>query len=202
MIVDELEILSNRIDPERLPRPMVSTLDTWDDRTQIDYPFSAPHVGRRPGWNIPSVAVTNESINTIRSSLSTRFVSPRITLRAGIHSSPTTSSSGYKPVPNMAQALQTDSSVQIQFSMTCSSAGTLAPFFAIYRDGVKISQEYRASGGGANIDFLVSGSYIDPNPPKGWHTYDLRWHVNPTVPSTLTAGSKDRTFQASNLRAQ
>lgn len=202
MIVDEVEIGSNRIEPERLPRPMVSTLDTWDQSTQIDYPFLATHGGRRPGWNIPSIAVTSEPINTIRSSSNTRFVSPRIANRAAITQDATTSSTGYKPVPNMAQAIRTDSAAQVQFSLTARSTGTAAPFFAIYRDGVKISQEYRQSGAGASIDFLVSGSYVDPDPPMGFHTYDLRWHVDPVQGGTITAGGKQRTFQVSNLRAQ
>lgn len=201
MIVDELEINSNRVDPLRFPRPIVSTLDTWDQSTQIDYPFSAPHVGRRPGWNIPSVAVTSETVNTIRSSSNTRFVSPRFAKKVGIHLNPITDSHVYKAIPNMAQAIRVDSAVQIQFSMTASTAAVSSPYFAIYRDGKKISQEYRSSST-AGQDFLVSGTYVDTNPPMGYHTYDLRWHVDLVTPSTVTAGSINRTFQASNLRAQ
>lgn len=200
-ILDELEIGSNRVDPPTLPRPVISTLDTWDQLTQIDYPFQASHPGRRPGWNVPSIAVTSEAINTIRSSSNTRFQGIRVAIKTGFHKDPVMNLTGYRVVPNMAQSIQTDSPVQIQFSMTARTATAQAPFFALFRDAVKISQEYRASAT-ANMDFLMSGSYIDPSPPKGWHTYDLRWHIDPGNPSTMTAGGANRTFQVSNLRAQ
>lgn len=202
MIVDEVEIDSNRIEPERLPRPIVSTLDTWDDRTQIDYPFSAAHPGRRPGWNIPSIAVTNETVNTVRTSAATRFVSPSIPVRAGMFVDKTTNAQFFKVMPNMAQTIKIDSNVQISFSATVQTNPVFAPWFAIFRDGVQISQVYRSSGAGANADFLISGTYIDTNAPAGFHTYDLRWKVDPGVTGTIIATKKNRTFQASNLRAQ
>lgn len=202
VIVDELEISSNRIHPPRLPRPVTSTLDTWDQSTQIDYPFSAPHIGRRPGWNIPSIAVTSETVNTVRTSAATRFVSQSIPTRAPMLVDKITASQSYKPMPNMAQTIRTDSNVQITFSATVRATPIQAPYFAIFRDGKKISQDYRNSGTAANVDFLVSGTYVDTNAPMGYHTYDLRWHVDPTIQGQLTAGGKNRTFQASNLRAQ
>lgn len=201
MIVDEVEIESNRIQPERLPRPTVSTLDTWDQLTQIDYPFSAPHVGRRPGWNVPSIAVTNETVNTVRTSAATRFVSPSIATRAVMLVNKTKKSQFYKPMPNMSQTIKTDSNVQISFSATVATNSVFAPWFAVFRDGVQISQVYRSSGAGANVDFLISGTYIDTHARAGFHTYDLRWKVDPAVSGTITASQKNRTFQVSNLRA-
>jgi hypothetical protein len=103
----------------------------------------------------------------------------------------------------MAQAIRVDSNVQITFSATVRPTPNSAPFFAIFRDGVKISQDYRASGASLTGDTLVSGTYIDTNAPMGHHAYELRWHVDPLVPgATIIASGKNRTFQASNLRAQ
>jgi hypothetical protein len=180
----------------------VSTLDTWDQSTQIDYHHNVAMPGKRAGWNIPSIAVANEPINTIRSSSNTRFVSPRIAVQAGMVADPTTTSPVYKAIPNMAQSIQVDAPVQVQFSATIRTSNAQSPYFAIFRDGIKISQEYRqAAPGGAN-EVLVTGSYLDSSPTKGWHSYDLRWHVDPPLFGTITAGSRNRTFQASNLRAQ
>jgi hypothetical protein len=208
MIVDEVEVHSDRVQPEHLPRPITSTLDTWDQSTQIDYPFNASARGRRPGWNIPSIAVTSETVNTVRTSAATRFVAPTVPTRAGMLVDKTVSYQGYRPMPNMAQTIRTDSNVQISFSATVRTTPVFAPYFAIFRDGRKISQDYRSSGApitgqaGSN-DFLISGAYVDTNAPMGFHTYDLRWKIDPTLGSgTITAGQKNRTFQASNLRAQ
>jgi hypothetical protein len=205
-IFNDLEqVGSQRIDKPRVARPIISTLDTWDQDTQIEFHL-APHVGRRAGWNVPSVAITSESINTIRSSSRTRAVSPRIARRVGMTLDPSTVSPYYTSVPNMAQTIKSDSQVQVHFSMTARTANFQSPYFAVYRDGMKISQEYRSLGttptGPNTHDFLVSGSYVDVNPPPGWHTYELRWHVDPVAPGQLTAGSNNRTFQVSNLRAQ
>ena len=202
-ILDELEIVSSsRIDPARYPRPIISTLDTWDQHAQIDYHFNPAMPGRRAGWNIPSIAVTSETVNTVRNNVQLRYVSPRLATRSGMTTDPVTRSLVYKAVPNMAQNIRSDSSVQVQFSLTVAVQNPQAPFFAIFRDRVKISQEYRAAGETANVEFLVSGTYVDPNPPQGWHTYDLRWHVDGTLGGSMRAGGKNRTFQASNLRAQ
>lgn len=200
-IFDELEISSSRVDPGHYPRPMISSLDTWDQSTQVDYHNSVP-AGRRPGWNIPSIAVTSETVNTVRSSAPTRFISPAVP----VHKVPmllnkTTNAQAWKPMPNMAQTIRSDSDVQISFSASVSATPTThSPFFAIFRDGRQISQVYRSSG---TSIFLISGAYVDTAAPKGLHVYDLRWKVDPTVTGgTITAVQINRTFQASNLRAQ
>lgn len=200
VIVDEVQIGSNQIQPERLPRPVISTLDTWDMSTQVDYPYA--HAGRRPGWNIPSIAVTSETVNTIRSSSATRFVSQSVPTQATMLKNPVTASLAYKPVPNMAQVIRTDSSVQISFSLVVMVTVVQAPYFAVFRDRVKISQDYRSSGTAVNVPFMVTGAYVDTRPAMGFHVYDLRWHVDPAIHGQITAVGTNRTFQASNLRAQ
>lgn len=203
MILDELEINSNRVDPVRYPRPIVSTLDTWDQSTQLDFHFNPALPGRRAGWNIPSIAVTNEAVNTVRTSMATRFVSQSVPTQASMLVNRSTNLSNYTPVPNMGQAIKTDSNVQVNFSAVLRTNLVFAPYLAIFRDGIKISQDYRNSAGAANVDFLVSGNYVDTTAPMGWHTYDLRWHVDPNVAQGLVfATGTNRTFQASNLRAQ
>lgn len=201
MIVDELEIGSNRVDPVRYPRPIVSTLDTWDQSTHLDYHYDPALRGIRPGWNIPSIAVTSETVNTVRSSAATRFVSPNVATRVGMLADKVMTLPHYKPMPNMAQVIRSDSDVQISFCVTVSAAPAgHTPYFAVFRDGVKISMDYRAEA--ANY-FLVSAVYVDTTVRMGLHTYDLRWKVDPNVPNaTVTANGRNRTFQVSNLRAQ
>lgn len=194
-VFDETQVMSNQIQPERYPRPITSTLDTWDQNTQLDYAHAPTMPGQRPSWNIPSIAVTSETVNTIRSSAETRFVSPSIPIRAQLAASPSTKSTSFKVVPNMAQTLYTNSSVQINFAVSVETQATQdVAFFVIFRDGQQISQIYSGGTG------LVSGTYIDTNPAMNTtHVYDLRWHSDG---STITATGKERTFQASNLRAQ
>lgn len=198
---DETLIGGDRIQPVRQPRPVVSSLDTWDQNTQIDYPFPAHVVGRRPAWNVPSLAVTAESINTIQQNQRTRYVAPTTAVRVVQPYSPQSNVAVWKVVPNMAQNIYTDSHVHIVFSINVAT-GTAndSPQFAIYRDGVKISQIFSTTTPAANHPVLVSGSYIDTKPSmRTTHVYDLRWKRGN---SPLVAFGKDRTFQASNLRAQ
>lgn len=200
-VFDELEILSDRIQPPGLPRPVISSLDTWDQSTQIDYPFLASHVGRRPGWNIPSISVANEAIATIRSSTNLRFVSPQIPTVAGMFPDPVINPNviGFLAIPNMTQSIRSDSSVQITFSVSVStaSAGDFVRF-AIFRDGGQVSQLFTITTSVANSPSHVAGSYTD-TPVVGRHVYDLRWESGA---SQAKAFYKNRTFQVQNLRAQ
>lgn len=198
---DESQIVGNTIQPVTKPRPIISTLDTWDQSTQIDYPTSAHSIGQRPSWNIPSLAVTSESVNTIQQNARTRYVAPMVPIQARTPVNPQTNVARWKVAPNMSQVLYTDSHVQITFSINIStSADGDSPQFAIYRDGVKISQIYSVTTAAANHPALVSGSYVDTSPTmRKNHVYDLRWKPGN---SYVIAFGKERTFQASNLRAQ
>jgi hypothetical protein len=203
-IFDELEIESNRVDPVREPRPILSTIDTYDQHTQIDYPFHAPVRGRRPGWNIPSIAVSNESINTIRTSTNVRFVSPSIPTPAGMFPNPTLPVSApfeFLPIPNMTQSLFVDSSVQVTFfvSLSTASANALVEL-VVFRDNQQISQIFSVTTSAANSPTSATGSYTDTHASiKKRHVYQLRW--KPTTATTITADFTNRTFQCLNLRA-
>jgi hypothetical protein len=205
MILDEVEILSNRVQPVFHPRPILSTIDTYDQLTQIDYPFNAPHVGRRPGWNVPSIAVTNESVNTIRSSVATRFVSPSIPTPAGIFPNPVVnpppagSPPVFTPVPNMQQSLKVDSAVHITFFISIFTA-TVPDFvsFAIFRDNLQISQIFENTTSSTASATTVTGAYTDTKATFARHLYELRWSGGA---SQVKAFFKHRTFQVSNLRA-
>lgn len=201
-LYDELEIDSNRVDPVRYPRPVISSIDTWDQSTQIDYHYNPAMPGRRAGWNIPSIAVTNESINTVRSSIALRTASPSYATVAGMTDSPFTASTAFKAIPNMKRVLKTDSEVQITFFIDIQfSAINNQANFAIFRDNQQISQVFNATAATANLPQNVSGSYTDTNPTmKKIHVYDLRWQkVGGTEVISL---GRRRTFQVSNLRAQ
>lgn len=192
---------SGRLDPTFYPRPILSTIDTFDQNTQIDYGHSATSVGRRPSWNVPSIAVTSESINTIRASASTKFQSPSVTTVAGMTKNPaTTISTEFRAVPNMRQVLKTDSNAHISFSLNVRTAAAPdRPIFAIFRDNVQISQYYYVTASTAGSDHPLNGTYIDTNPQlRKYHTYDLRWRAGS---SRVTSLDTFRTLQASNLRA-
>lgn len=204
-IFDELEIPSNRVDPTRYPRPIVSTLDTWDQSTQVDFHHNAAMPGKRAGWNIPSIAVTSESVNTIRSSAATRMASPSIPTIAGMHPDPVlvppvTGVHPFVVVPNMAQSLFVDSPVHITFFisfLTVTVPDTVK--FAIFRDAAQVSQIYVGSTISVANPVTVSGAYTDIKAVQGRHLYDLRWAAGV---SRVLAYGKNRTFQVSNLRAQ
>lgn len=200
-VADESQINGNTIQPTPRPRPIVSSLDTWDQETQIDYPFPAHQIGRRPAWNVPSLAVTSESVNTIQQNQRTRYVAPTVQVRIQQPVSPQSNAPIWKVVPNMAQNIYTDSHVQISFSINVSTGAVNdSPQFAIYRDGRKISQIFSTTTPAANRPVLVSGTYVDTKPSmRDTHVYDLRWRRGN---SPVIAFGKDRTFQASNLRAQ
>jgi hypothetical protein len=196
------QVHSGQIDPQFYPRPIISTLVNWDQKTQIDYAHPAQNPPTRPGYNVPSIAVTSEAVNTVKVSALTRFVSPTIATPSGMIPNPTHATREYKPVPSMAQSLFVDSNVQVSFTLVITTPTPSSPVFAVFRDGVKISQEYHQSTGPNAGQTLVSGTYVDTNPSlKKHHVYDLRWKTAAdNVP--VTAAEKNRTFQASNLRAQ
>lgn len=200
---DPLVSPSGGFQPPVLPRPITSTLDTWDQSTQVDYAISAASIGSRPSWNVPSLAVTSEPVNSIHSSAATRFATPSFPTRAGMTLNPTNAANlntanRFRVIPNMAQSIKPDSSVQISFSVLITAATNTSPRFAIFRDGRLISAFYNQVIV-ANIQSLVSGTYVDPIPTRlKWHTYDFRWWATDVA---IKSFEKNRTFQVSNLRA-
>jgi hypothetical protein len=197
--INESQLGSNQMDPVWFPRPIISTLDTWDDNTRLDYNHSVPSTGTRPLFNVPSIAVTSESVNTISASSFTQQNNPSVATNVAVATNPTTSLVAFRNVPTMAQNLYVTSNVQVSFSLLISTVTASSPRFKIYRDGQPLSQQYQQLTGGSNVHSLVSGSFIDTNPTLlKYHVYDLRWAANDV---TVTGYLSDRTFQASNLRA-
>jgi hypothetical protein len=185
--------------PPRLPRPILSTLDTFDQNTQIETYGDTFAVGRRPMWNTPNVAVSNEKVGTIRSSAAVSSATPSYPTQSGSLSGPSTTLTTFTVVPNMAQVIKASGPVQITFSLNASTANANDPgTFAVFRDGVQVGQQYKGSAGAGATAFSVTGSFTD-NPPLGYHVYDLRWAKGT---STLTAIGKQRSIQILNLRAQ
>lgn len=201
--VDESQINGQRVDPVFNPRPITSTLDTWDQNTQVDYASSAPSIGRRPSWNVPSITVASEPVNTIRQSALTKFASNTIVNKAAMTLDPqNTDPNVWRVVPNMAQNLFVEASVQVTFSLLISATVSTSPRFAVFRDGRQISQIYHqlTVGGTPPTQTLVSGTYVDPGATvRKYHVYDLRWRPTNTP---VISFQKNRTFQASNMRAQ
>lgn len=200
-VSDQTQINGQAIQPATSPRPILSTIDTWDHATQIDYPIADQNVGRRPGWNIPSIGITNESINTITQNQTTRNNSQQVAVSVRRPSNSQNVLQQWKTVPNMSQRLYTTSQAQINFSVNITTASAPdSPNFAIFRDGRKLSQIYSITTTAANHPTPVTGSYVDTTPGmKAFHSYELRWQA---ASSAVVSFQKDRTFQASNLRAQ
>jgi hypothetical protein len=187
--------------PPYYPRPVTSALDTFDQKTQVDYAVDPMQSGARPLWNIPAIAVANESVNTINSSAATQFVSVSVPTSAGMTANPFTRSTDFHVVPNMAQTIYTTSSVQISFSLNVSTETVPdEAVFALFRDGQQLSQTYTVTTSTAYAPVPLTNTYVDTNPARNTtHVYDLRWK---RVTSAAIANGKTRTFQASNLRAQ
>lgn len=180
-------------------RPMISTADTFDQNTQLEDYRDAFGTGRRPLWSTPLVAVSNEKVGTIKASASVRSAYPSIATASGAFSGPSTTLTTFTVVPNMATVVKASGPVQISFAVNASTASADDPgTFAVFRDGVQVSQQFQGSAGAANVAFSVAASFTD-NPPQGNRVYDVRWKKGA---STLTSIGTQRTIQALNLRAQ
>lgn len=185
--------------PPPFRRPMISTSDTFDQNTQIEDFTDVFAIGRRPMWNTPRISVLNEKIGTIKSSASVNSAYPSVATQSGAISGPSTTLTTFTVVPNMATVVKASGPVQISFAVNASTLNANDPgTFAVFRDGVQVSQQFQGSAGAANVAFSVAASFTD-NPPLGNHVYDVRWFKGA---STLTAVGKQRTIQVLNLRAQ
>lgn len=200
------QVTSGGLDPVLAPRPITSTLDTWDELTKLDYPSNPSSPGRRPLWNVPNIAITGESVNTIRSSVANRAANPSIAKLAATTVSPTYAPGvstanpfPFRPVASMSAAIKPTASVQISWSTQISSAIATSPMFAIYRDGRLISQQYQQLTAGGNVRSNFAATYIDNTAsPLKHHTYTL--YCRPTN-TPITFFQLGRVFQVSDLRA-
>jgi hypothetical protein len=188
-----------RWQPPTFLRPIISTSDTFDQNTQLEDYSDVFATGRRPMWNTPRVAVLNEKVGTIKASAAVNSAYPSVATQSGAISGPSTTLTTFTVVPNMATVIRASGPVQISFAVNASTLNANDPgTFAVFRDGVQISQQYQGSAGAANVAFSVAASFTD-NPPLGNHVYDVRWKQGA---SALTAVSTQRTIQVLNLRAQ
>ena len=187
-------------------RPILSTLDAWDETTKMEYPENPASPGRRPSWNVPDIAVTGEAVNTIRSSIANRQANTSIatvtaTTVSPQYTNPSLTAPGpfpFKPVANMSAVIKPTSSVQVSWSTSMFASVSTSPIFVIYRDGRPISQQYhQVITGGIQSNF--SSTYVDNNAtPLKYHTYTL--YCRPTS-TPVTFYQKGRVFQVSDMRA-
>jgi hypothetical protein len=107
----------------------------------------------------------------------------------------------WKPVANMQASIKPQSSVQITFSAQISTPAPSSARFVIYRDGGRISQEYRQyTAGDTTVPSILSGTYVDENPtPNQIHSYHL--YVLP-VDQPVTFSQLGRVFQVLDQKAQ
>src|SRR5260221_11671593 len=182
-----------------VPRPILSSMDTYDQNTQVEDYSDAFATGRRPLWNVPDLAYVNSKVTTIKSSASVTSASPAIATKAGILQNPATALTTFTVVPNLGQVIKASGPVQVSFAVNVSTLNANDPVsFAIFRCGTQVGQTFQGSAGAANTAFNVIASYTD-NPPLGNHVYDVRWKKGS---STATAIGTQRTIQVLNLRAQ
>lgn len=188
----------NGFQPPPFHRPILSTIDTYDQNTQVEHLSEAFSTGRRPIWNIPQIAVVSTKVGTIKQSASVTTVAPTLATQSGIIPNAITNLASFVVVPNMSAVLKASGPVQVTFSVNVQTANANDPVtFGIFRNGIQVSQSYQGSGAAATA-FTVSATYTD-NPPLGTQVYDVRWKKGS---SQVTAVQKQRTIQALNLRAQ
>jgi len=114
----------------------------------------------------------------------------------GSTSSPSTTSSTYAVIPEMTQTL-TFKGNKVLLILTCDCSIPIYQCnFAIFKDGVQLSQDYKYGAGTSVFDLTVTLSFIDA-PSAGSHTYDVRWNVN--SPGSLLALGTARRFQIVEL---
>lgn len=167
---------------------------------------SAPSVNPAQAYNLDQIADgttytrvlagPSAGLNTGTAVTSTgNLMLKNINDNPGSTSGPTTSSTTYAVIPEMTQTLTFHGNpVLLLFTMSFSQAAGNGAF-AIFKDGVQLSQDY--SIGTANATLLVAISYID-TPTAASHTYDIRWKVAVNT-YTFTAVGTARRFQILEL---
>src|SRR6266403_1107713 len=141
-----------------IPRPVsgIDALDPTNDEGRYTDAFA---LGHRPLWAIPSVALSNEKVGTIKASAAVTSAAPALATQSGILSGPSTTLTTFTTVPNLGAVLKASGPVQITFALNAQTVNANDPAsFAIFRDNVQVSQQYIASAGAANTAFSVTGS--------------------------------------------
>jgi hypothetical protein len=97
-----------------------------------------------------------------------------------VTSLPSTSSTSYVVVPDMDITIETQGqSVLLLFAGTVELiSGNLTAYFAIFRDGVQITNDTQFPLNNFYADQVAKISWIDVNPSPGSHTYEVNWKVN------------------------
>jgi len=123
----------------------------------------------------------------------------------GSTSTPSTSSTSFAVIPEMTLTITTNGNkVLINFSATADILGstvTATAIFAIFRDGIQLSQNMEQQFTSANMAVWANMAitFIDA-PSAGSHTYDIRWRVGSgSAGTTITSLGTSRTLQVVEL---
>jgi hypothetical protein len=192
MATDKEQLNGSNVPNPVRPRSFTNPDDVYDDVVGFDHPHNFFQPGYfRPMWRIRPAAIVQNRITTVQSQAGSGNQSaPAQIYKQGAVTSPSTTSTALKAVPDMNLSINTTGAVQVGFQITATS--TAAASYAIYRDGTRISPIFQESGS----PYTMSQTIVD-NPPTGTHSYSLYWA---TTGGTVTATGKARSIYAINLK--
>jgi len=173
-------------------RSYPSPTATYEDSAFFETPFVRQNVTSRAMWKVNESAIQQRKV--ITTSL------PAATGVSGIAVAPATTNTALVAVPDLTIAVNaTGAQVQISWNISASlSVNTATASFAVFRDGIQISQTQYANSPANNQKFSASQTIVD-SPALGLHAYSLYWS---TSSGTLTADGKNRSISGLILRPQ
>ena len=187
------QIVSANATPNVVPaRSYPSPTSTYQEDSQFTSPFEHTNIRSRPMWKIESAAIQQTKVITTT-------LLPT-TSASGVVVSPATTNAALVSVPDLTiPANAIGAQIQISWNVSASlSLNTATASFALFRDGIQVSQTTYGQSVANNQKFSVTQTYVD-KPPLGVHAYSVFWA---TTAGTLTADLKNRSISALVLRPQ
>lgn len=183
---------SNRIPgiPETSPDIVTNDADAMNH-------FGVQTGKTKQAWHTPLNAVRSQ-VNSLHGQINNSTGSPSGALVAGMKPNPTSTAAALQPMPDCQILLQTSGQVAVAAQATFSNSATGTATFAIYRDGLQISQIYKMGVPATAVAQMVNLEVYD-YPPNGFHAYAFYWG---TSTGTITGVNQSRAIQAQNLRPQ
>jgi hypothetical protein len=197
----------NTIGPSRSPAPIrprgyASPQDVYDTSVGYDSPFMNASPGvRRQMWQIPPVAITHDTITTIKSSSVPRTTGATQVLSGAVAN--VNASTSWSTVPNMELSLVVNGPATISATIPLQSQNPADQVqFAIYRGGQLMSQIFtQSTSSNANTPSIVSLAYTDPAPLShsllNLETYSVYWKA--TTNGNVTSPGVSRSLFVNSL---
>jgi hypothetical protein len=197
----------NTISPNRPPTPSrprsyASPQDVYDTSIGYESPFMNVSPGtRRAMWQIPDVALTHTTVNTIKSSSIPRTTGATQILNGAIAN--VAASNIWSTVPNLELSLVVNGPASISATVPLQSKNSADPVqFAFYRGGQLMSQIFtHATSSNVNTPSIVTFAYTDSAPLShgllNLETYSLFWKA--TTLGNVTSPGVSRSMFVNSL---